>query len=162
MPVRPVQVRHLRGMDLELITGMDSGAISTWLAVIATVMILQLAGTIVAIVVVARHAARASQVLESLAADARPILSRTAAVLDDVQDLAARARRAEAAAHEVATRVTTTISNARAVVTSRIWPVLGAIRGLQAMTRALRRRADRVDRDAERRFVYEGGSHAVE
>jgi hypothetical protein len=141
---------------------MDS-SVSTWLAIIAIVSTLQLLATAFAIFFVIRQANRASATLAALASDAGPVLRRTSAVLDDLQDLAERARRADEAAHAVVDRVNSTWIQARAVVLSRLWPVVGVARGLMAMAGALgRRRTNAIDRNAEQRFTYEGGSHAVE
>ena len=90
------------------------------------------------------------------------MLRQTTTVLDDMQDLAARARRADQAAQAVVTRMSTTWTTAKSVARARFWPVLGAARALQAVVHAERRRRDAVDRNAEQRFTYEGGSHAGE
>ena len=137
-------------------------SVSTWLVIIAIVTTLQLLVTGAAIVILIRQANRASATLAALASEASPILHRTGAVLDDLQDLAERARRADEAAQAVVHRVSSTWTQARAVVLSRIWPVLGVARGLMAMAGAVTRRRNAIDRNAEHRFTYEGGSHAIE
>jgi hypothetical protein len=149
-------------MDLELQMVMDTGSIPVWLAIIAMVQILQLAGIVIAAVVVTRHAARTSETLASLTAEVGPLIRRTNTVLDDVQDLAGRARRADEAAHAAAERVQMAWTAAKTVARSRLWPILGAARAAQAVARAIARRAQPADRDAEHRFTYEGGSHAIE
>jgi len=140
---------------------MDSSA-STWLAIIAVMTTLQLAVTIGAIVFVVRQASRASAALDALASEAGPVLRRTNAVLDDLHDLTQRARRADEAAQAVVHRLNSTWTQTRAVVLSRLWPVLGVARGLMAMAGAISRRRNAIDRNADHRFTYEGGSHAVE
>jgi hypothetical protein len=147
---------------LNSISIMDTGSIPVWLAVIAVVQVVQLAGIAVAAIVVTRQAAKAAESLASLSAEIRPIIRRTNTVLDDMQDLAGRARRADEAAHAAAERVQTAWTAAKTIARSRLWPVIGAARAAQAVVRAIARRTQRADRDAEDRFTYEGGSHAVE
>jgi len=141
---------------------MDTGSIPVWLAIIAGVQIIQLAGIVMAFVVMARHAARASDTLASLSAEVRPLIHRTNTVLDEVQDLAGRARRADEAAHAAAERVQTVWTAAKTAVQVRFWPVFGAARAARAVVRAIARRRETSDQEAEHRFTYEGGSHAVE
>jgi len=140
---------------------MDSSA-STWLAIIAIATTLQLVVTVSAIVYIVRQASRASATLEALASEAGPVLRRTSAVLDDLQDLAERARRADETAQAVVQRVSSTWTLARTAVLTRLWPVVGVARGLMAVAGAMARRRSAIDKNAEHRFTYEGGSHAIE
>ena len=58
------------------------------------------------------------------------------------------------------------LSAAATVAKRRFWPVVGVLRGVRAIARAMaeRRRQSvalmKLDQDAQQRFSYEGGSHA--
>lgn len=133
---------------------------NTWLALLVVVNLVEVAGMIAIAVLVWRETARASLAIEALAKEVRPLLHRTNAVLDDMQDLAARVRRAEASWQVTASRLNETWERAKTIARWRLWPGLALVKGVRAVAAALRRRQPDDDRDADSRFVYEGGIHA--
>lgn len=133
-----------------------------WLGVIGVVLTLQMIGMAIGIVVLVRWTRQTQAVLDSMASEARPLLRQTAEFLDEMHHVTTKLRELEASAAVAAHRVNQTWTVATSAVRLKLWPVLGAARAAQAVIKALRRRSERLDRQAEQRFVYEGGSHASE
>jgi hypothetical protein len=106
---------------------------------------------------------RTTAIVEQAVKDARPMLARASMALDDLTDLADRARRAETEVRTALGRASVGMQMAKAAMTARAWPALGIAKGLAAGLRVVRsRRAARSHRDdaiAVARFVNEGGSH---
>jgi hypothetical protein len=160
---------------------MDSSSIALWLAIIAVATAVQSLVVLVGAFVLARRVRQAeaafwsvttdlrervertSAVVEKLAVEAQPVMARTSQALDDLSDLAKRARRAEADVRATIGRASIGLDFAKAAVTARAWPVVGLAKGLAAGLRVVRSRrtarARRDDAQAVARFVNEGGLH---
>jgi len=141
---------------------MDLGTTNVWLATIAIVSVLQFAMIAAIGIFMWRQVARATAAFDELSRAAQPVITRTTAVLDDMRDLAERARKAEASAEAAVDRVAATWTHAKDVARARVWPVIGLVRGFRAAAAALKKPRTGIDQDAESRFVYEGGTHATD
>jgi len=141
---------------------MDTTAITIWLGIIAVATLVQATVVVIGGLIVIRRLARAEAVLDDLAREVRPIVGRVTAALDDLADLSARVRRADAQITATIDKVSSGVDHARTALVTRFWPAVGLARGLAALVRGVRsrrpvRRDGRQDALALARFVNEGG-----
>jgi uncharacterized protein YoxC len=154
----------------------DLSATNAWLALLAICALLQLAAVVVAGVYVVRtmraaalSVERTLQAVDGLMRRTEPLLDQLSVCLTDIHDLASRIQRANDAVESTSGRLSQAWARAKAVARWRLWPILAAARGAQALvaawtsgrptpTRATDDAAQ--DRMAESRFLDEGGAYA--
>jgi hypothetical protein len=111
----------------------DLGTTNFWLMLIAVASLGQLALLIVGGVVAYRSWRGMSQRLDDFQRrQLDPVIGRLNAVLDDARDALDRARRADDGVRRVLDRTGATVQRAAWAARSRLWPVLGMIRGVRA------------------------------
>jgi hypothetical protein len=159
---------------------MDTSTTHVWLAIIALSTLVQAAVVLIgAVVVVTRltraeaamnavtvalgeRMARVETLIHAAIADIKPVTARVSTALDDMADLADRARHAEAEIRAGLGRISMGVGFARTALIARSWPALGLVKGLAAGLRTIRARRvarERQDAMAVARFVDEGGAH---
>lgn len=115
----------------------DNTATLTWLIIIALSSITQTVVLVGALVVVYRRWHAAEEKLRDIErAHVAPALARLDLALQDLQDVAARLRRADEAVHRWAGRTADGVETAMGLVWSRTRPVLGLVKGVRAAARA--------------------------
>ena len=141
----------------------DNTATLTWLVIIALSSVTQTIVLVGALVVLYRRWRAAEERLRDIErAHVAPALARLELALQDLQDVAARFRRADEAVHRWADRTADGVETAMGLVWSRARPVLGLVKGVRAAARAWSQRAahksrggptgpEAVRRDAGRR-----------
>ena len=150
----------------------DLTTTNLWLGVLTAAVVLQTLLFLMAAIWLYRLSSRVGGALERAERALEPLGARVAICLDDLRAISTAAQRAEATIREttdsvraVTHRVGSAAQVARAVVTSRLWPVTGLLRGLAVaagvLASARRRRLarEREDADDEERFLYEGGAN---
>jgi hypothetical protein len=111
----------------------DLGTTNFWLTLIAVASLGQLALLTVGGVVVYRAWRGMSERLDDFQRrQLDPVIGRLNAVLDDARDALDRARRADDGVRRVLDRTGATVQRAAWAARSRLWPVLGMIRGVRA------------------------------
>jgi hypothetical protein len=111
----------------------DLHTTNTWLAILAVAGALQtllLLATAVGLFRIYRRTASALEALEQR--HLAPISARASLIMDDLQDVTARARRVDEAMRSKLQGLETTVKVARDVVTDRLWPVVGLARAVGA------------------------------
>lgn len=122
-------------------TEIDLGSTNVWLAILAVSSLAQL--LVVAAVAIAawRAYVRAAAAADELERDhLRPLALKAHALIDDLQDMAARARTVDDAVRARIEDVESALHSTRRVVLERFWPVLGVARALRAGLGAWTRR----------------------
>jgi hypothetical protein len=115
----------------------DLGPTNTWLAVLAIASALQTAmllGAAIALFVAYRKTAAAVERLEQR--HLAPISARLSLVVDDIQDMTARARRVDDVVRAKLEGVEGVVREAGHLVGGRLWPIVGAARAVSAGLRA--------------------------
>ena len=115
----------------------DLQTTNTWLAILAVAGALQtllLIATAVGLFQLYRRTASALQAFEQR--HLAPISARAVLIMDDVQDVAARARHLDDAVRAKVHGLDTAARVARDVVADRIWPLVGFARAVQVGVRA--------------------------
>jgi hypothetical protein len=111
----------------------DLGTTNLWLAVLAIAsagQFLMLAGAAVLLFRVYR---RASTSIDALGHEQiRPLLLRVNALIDDVQDITARARNVDDAVRARLEGVESVLHSTKSVVQDRLWPLVGVVRAARA------------------------------
>ena len=132
-----------------------------WLAVIATVLVLDSVLIIAATIVWVRLCERAVTAMVSYERERLvPAIRRASVLADELLDMLGRVRAADNAARHALARTSGHAAQVVSQVRSELWPVIGLGRGIRAAFAALRRHRSRgrdLDAEAEDRFVYEGG-----
>jgi hypothetical protein len=148
-------------------TSADLATTNTWLAVIAVASLVQSLVVIGLVVAVFRLVRRTESAVEEVKREyLDPIATRTNRVIGEVEDALARFRSMDDRVSGAIHKTTEGLSAVATVAKRRFWPVVGAVRGVRAVARAIadRRRQSaalvKLDQDAEQQFGYEGGSHA--
>src|SRR5438552_14018131 len=160
----------------------DFHTTNIWLAIIAianAILLLALAGAAIAIIRLTR---RASAVVDRIEQQAAPVLARANAVIIDAQHVVdevklgvQKVKLAGDSVRSAITSVDRAVSRAALTARSRLWPLVGVMRGVSAATSALTKRTtNRVALDRSRSrgvqteddkaravFVYEGGGSHV-
>jgi hypothetical protein len=115
----------------------DLGPTNTWLAVLAIASALQTAlllGAVFALFRAYRKTAAAVERLEER--HLAPISARLSLVVDDIQDMTARARRVDDVVRAKLEGVEGVVREAGHLVGGRLWPIVGAARAVSAGLRA--------------------------
>lgn len=111
----------------------DLATTNLWLAVLAIASAGQFLIIVSAAVVMFRVYRRASSSIDALEHEQiRPLLVRVNALIDDVQDITARARTMDEAVRARLEGVESVLHSTKTVVQDRIWPVVGVIRAMRA------------------------------
>jgi hypothetical protein len=114
-------------------TEVELGHTNIWLAIIAISTLAQLVIVLTFVTVAWRAYRRAADAADEWERDhLRPLALKAHAVMDDLQDVAARVRTADDAVRERMEDVGSAIQSTRAVITGRLWPLLGVARALRA------------------------------
>jgi hypothetical protein len=111
----------------------DLGTTNLWLAVLAIAsagQFLMLAGAAVLLFRVYRRASANIDALEH--EQIRPLLLRVHALIDDVQDITARARNVDDAVRARLEGVESVLHSTKSVVQDRLWPLVGVVRAARA------------------------------
>lgn len=119
----------------------DLNTTNTWLAILAVAGALQtllLLGAAIGLFRIYRQTVAALEALEQR--HLAPISARASLIMDDLQDVTARARRVDDALRAKLQGLDTAARVAKDVVSERIWPVVGVARALGAGLRAFTNR----------------------
>jgi hypothetical protein len=112
---------------------MDLDTTNLWLAVLACVSAGQFLLTVGAAFLAFRLYRQTSRAVESIEHDQlRPFLMRANGLIEDLQDLTARARTVDDAFRAKLEGVESALHSTKAVVQDRIWPVVGVVRAMRA------------------------------
>jgi hypothetical protein len=116
-------------------------AITMWLAVLALAAAGQFLLGLAAMFFAVGAYRRSAAAIEALDQDhVRPLISKTNAFIDDVQDVTARFRATDQSVRASLQNVETTLRTTGAAVRERFWPLVGAVRaigaGLDVLTRS--------------------------
>jgi len=148
-------------------TSADLGTTNSWLAVIAIASLVQSLVIIGLVVAMFRILRKTESAIADLKREyVEPLSTRANKVIGEVEDALARFRSMDDRVSGALHRTTEGLSAVATVARRRFWPVVGAVRGLRAIAKAIgdRRRQSvalvKLDQDAQQRFSYEGGSHA--
>jgi hypothetical protein len=137
---------------MSAVTDVELTSANLWLAIIAVSSLAQLVLTITVAVAAWRAYVRAAAVVDELERDhLRPLALKAHALIDDLQDMAARARTVDDAVRARIEDVESALHSTKAMVLGRFWPVVGVIRALRAGAGAWSRRG------AARRRATQGG-----
>ena len=137
---------------MSAVTDVELASANLWLAMIAVSSLAQLVVTISMAVVAWRAYVRAAAAADELERDhLRPLALKTHALIDDLQDMAARARTVDDAVRARIEDVESALHSTKEMVLGRFWPVFGVIRALRAGAGAWSRRG------AATRRVTQGG-----
>jgi len=115
----------------------DLDTTNTWLAILAIASALQTAlflGGALALFLAYRKTTAAIERLEER--HLAPISARVSLMMDDIQDMTARARRVDDVVRAKVHGVENVVREAGHLVGGRLWPVIGAARALRAGLRA--------------------------
>jgi hypothetical protein len=125
-------------------TEVQLGSTNIWLAMIAVSAVAQLIITLATVALAYRAYRRATAVADEFERDhLRPLALKTHALLDDLQDMAARARTMDDAVRARIGDVESALHSTRNLVQGRLWPVLGVVRALRAGVEAWNGRSTR-------------------
>jgi uncharacterized protein YoxC len=111
----------------------DLGTTNLWLAILAIAtagQFLMLLGATLMLFKVYKRAASTIDTLEH--EQIRPLLMRVNALIDDVQDITARARHVDDAVRAKLEGVESALHSTKTVVQDRIWPLVGVVRAMRA------------------------------
>jgi hypothetical protein len=117
---------------------LDSGTTNIWLTVIAVASIAQLLLLLIISIAVYRfyrQTARQIEVFHQQQLD--PAIRRLQAVLDEASDVLERVKAADDDVRHVLDRTSATVQRVASVAGSRVWPVIGLIRGVRAAVASL-------------------------
>jgi hypothetical protein len=111
----------------------DLSTTNLWLAILAIASAGQFLMFAGAALITFRVYKRATASLEALEHEQiRPLLMRANALIDDVQDITARARNVDDAVRARLEGVESALHSTKLVVQDRIWPVVGVLRAVRA------------------------------
>jgi len=111
----------------------DLATTNLWLAVLAVASAGQFLIIVSAAVIMFRVYKRASTSIDALEHEQiRPLLARVNVLIDDVQDITARARTMDDALRAKLEGVESVLHSTKTVVQDRIWPVVGVLRAMRA------------------------------
>jgi hypothetical protein len=137
---------------MSAVTDVELASANLWLAMIAVSSVAQLVVTISMAVVAWRAYVRTAAVVNELERDhLRPLALKTHALIDDLQDMAARARTVDDAVRARIEDVESALHSTGAMVRGRFWPVFGVLRALRAGAGAWNQRG------AAKRRAVQGG-----
>jgi uncharacterized protein YoxC len=111
----------------------DLGTTNLWLAVLAIASAGQFLMFAGAAVILFRVYRRTSSTIDALEHEQiRPLLGRVNALIDDVQDITARARSVDDAVRARLEGVESVLHSTKSVVQDRLWPLVGVVRAARA------------------------------
>jgi hypothetical protein len=111
----------------------DLSTTNLWLAILAIASAGQFLMLVAAALIGMRIYKRATNSLDVLEHEhVRPMMLRITALIEDVQDITARARTVDDALRAKLEGVESALHSTKTVVQDRIWPVLGALRAVRA------------------------------
>ena len=111
----------------------DLETTNLWLAILACASAGQFLLTVGAVFMAFRLYRLTSTTIESIENEQlRPFLMRANALIDDLQDLTARARTVDDAVRAKLEGVESALHSTKAVVQDRIWPLVGLVRAMRA------------------------------
>jgi hypothetical protein len=111
----------------------DLGTTNLWLAILAIATAGQFLMFVGGAIILLRVYKRATANIDALEHEQiRPLLQRVNALIDDVQDITARARHVDEAVRARLEGVESALHTTKAVVQDRIWPVVGIVRAMRA------------------------------
>jgi hypothetical protein len=111
----------------------DLDTTNLWLAILACATAGQFLLIVGAAFMAFRLYRQASNAIESIEHEQlRPFLMRANALIDDLQDITARARTVDDAFRAKLEGVESALHSTKAVVRDRIWPVVGVLRAIRA------------------------------
>jgi uncharacterized protein YoxC len=111
----------------------DLGTTNLWLAVLAIASAGQFLMFAGAAVIMFRVYRRTSSSIDALEHEQiRPLLGRVNALIDDVQDITARARSVDDAVRARLEGVESVLHSTKSVVQDRLWPLVGVVRAARA------------------------------
>ena len=140
------------GPTMTAATNVELTSANFWLAMMALSSLAQLVITITVVVLAWRAYVRAADAVDELERDhLRPLALKAHALIDDLQDMAARARTVDDAVRSRIEDVESALHSTKEIVLGRFWPVFGVIRALRAGAGAWSRRG------AATRRVTQGG-----
>jgi hypothetical protein len=114
-------------------TQLELGQTNVWLAIIAISSVAQLAIVLTVAILAWRAYGRVAVAADELERDhLRPLALKANALMDDLQDVAARVRTVDDAVRARMEDMGSAIHSTRAVIAGRFWPLLGAARALRA------------------------------
>jgi hypothetical protein len=120
----------------------DLQTTNTWLAIAAIAIAIQTLVLLVASLICLRLYRKVEGTLENLETRyVAPAEVRFAALMDDLQDMTARARRIDDTMRAKLADIGGAADVAKAAVVSRVWPIIGIARAVDAGLRALSHRA---------------------
>jgi hypothetical protein len=120
----------------------DLQTTNTWLAIAAIAIAIQTLVLLVASLICLRLYRKVEGTLENLETRyVAPAEVRFAALMDDLQDMTARARRIDDTMRAKLADIGGAADVAKAAVVSRVWPLIGIARAVDAGLRALSHRA---------------------
>jgi hypothetical protein len=115
----------------------DLSTTNTWLAILAIASALQTAMLIFAALALFRVYRKTTEAVERLEErHLAPISARMTLMMDDLQDMTARARRVDDVVREKISGVENVVREAGHLVGGRLWPVIGAARAVREGLRA--------------------------
>ena len=165
----------------------DLATTNVWLAVIAITSVVQLLIVLALLVGALRFYRRIEKTVDDITEKhIAPVSARAHEVIDEIEDVMARVRTFDDDVRRTISRVGDGVGVATSAVRTRLWPVVGLLRGLKVGLATLARSQSRSesqgrsaskptvrakvtklspkdasDVEAEQRFAYEGGaSHA--
>jgi hypothetical protein len=111
----------------------DLGTTNLWIAVLAIASAGQFLMFAGGAVLLFRFYKRASSSIDALEHEQiRPLLVRVNALIDDVQDITARARNVDDAVRARLEGVESALQSTKSVVQDRLWPLVGVVRAARA------------------------------
>jgi uncharacterized protein YoxC len=111
----------------------DLGTTNLWLAVLAIATAGQFVMLLGAALMLFKVYKRAASTIDTLEHEQiRPLLMRVNALIDDVQDITARARHVDDAVRAKLEGVESALHSTKTVVQDRIWPLVGVVRAMRA------------------------------
>ena len=143
----------------------DLGTTNTWLVVIAIASLVQSAILIALLVGAMRFYRRTESKIEEMQRDVvLPMQARANKVIDELEDVMARARAIDDRVSGVVKGASAGLGFVALATRQKLWPVIGIVRGARAVFSALanRRRQTKalvkLSEDEQHRFNYEGGT----
>ena len=123
---------------------MDLQTTNLWLAVTAIAVALQTLFMLVAAIIGFRMYRKIESTVQDLETRyVAPVEARLMGMIDDVQDITARARRIDDTVRAKMADLGGAADVAKAAVVHRAWPIIGIVRAVEASLRALNNRAER-------------------
>ena len=112
---------------------LDLSTTNLWLAVLAIATAGQFVMLLGAALMLFKVYKRAASTIDTLEHEQiRPLLMRVNALIDDVQDITARARHVDDAVRAKLEGVESALHSTKTVVQDRVWPLVGVVRAMRA------------------------------